>query len=107
MNQRSSAPARIFAATALIVATVLAIALIAAGGLGGGSSDSGKGGHSGKSAHRAAQAKHNVPATYVVQSGDTLVAIAHRTGVSVVRIQELNPQVDPQILIAGEELKLK
>lgn len=93
---------------ALIVATVLAIAVIAGGGLGGGSSDSGKAGHSAKSGHRAGQEeKRNVPATYVVQSGDTLVAIAHRTGVPVVRIQELNPQVDPQILIAGEELKLK
>jgi len=107
MKQRSSASARIFAAMALIVAFVLAIAVIAGGGLGGGSSDSGKGGHSAKSAHKAARAKRKVPATYVVQNGDTLVAIAHRTGVSVARIQELNPQVDPQILIAGEELKLK
>jgi LysM repeat protein len=107
MNQRSSASARIFAATALIVAFVLAVAVISAGGLGDGSSDSGKGGHSSaKAAHRVERAKH-APATYVVQSGDTLVAIAHRTGVSVGRIERLNPQVDPQILIAGEELKLK
>jgi LysM repeat protein len=106
MNQRSSASARIFAATALIVAFVLAIAVISAGGLGGGSSDSGKDGHSARAAQRAEREKH-APATYVVQSGDTLVAIAHRTGVPVVRIERLNPQVDPQILIAGEELKLK
>ncbi len=49
----------------------------------------------------------HVPASYVVQNGDTLTSIAHRTGVSVARIQRLNPGVDPQILIAGEKLKLR
>jgi LysM repeat protein len=44
---------------------------------------------------------------YVVQSGDTLVSIAHRTGVPVAHILALNPEVDPQILIAGEMLKLR
>jgi LysM repeat protein len=42
-----------------------------------------------------------------VQSGDTLISIAHRTGVPVVRIEELNPKVDPQILVSGERLKLR
>ncbi len=49
----------------------------------------------------------NTPATYVVQNGDTLTSIAHKTGVSVVRIQALNPHVDPQILISGEKLRLR
>jgi LysM repeat protein len=35
------------------------------------------------------------------------LAIAHRTDVPVARIEMLNPQVDPQILIAGETLKLR
>jgi LysM repeat protein len=48
-----------------------------------------------------------VASTYVVKSGDTLVAIAHRTGVPVAHIIALNPEVDPQILIAGETLKLR
>jgi LysM repeat protein len=106
MNQRSSAPARIFAATALIVAFVIAVAVVAGGGIGGGSSDSDGRGHSSK-VHEAARKRRNAPATYVVQSGDTLVAIAHRTGIPVVRIERLNPEVDPQILIAGEKLELK
>jgi LysM repeat protein len=107
MNQRSSAPARIFAVAALVAALVLAIVVIG-GGFGGDSSDSGEHGHSSKrAAHRAAGGKQGVPATYVIKSGDTLLAIAHRIGVPVARIQALNPQVDPQILIAGEELKLK
>lgn len=48
-----------------------------------------------------------MPATYEVQSGDTLVSIAHRTHVSVREIEALNPEVDPHILLAGEKLKLR
>ncbi|HEX3241071.1 MAG TPA: LysM peptidoglycan-binding domain-containing protein [Solirubrobacterales bacterium] len=45
--------------------------------------------------------------TYTVESGDTLTAIAHKTGVPVAELQALNPEIDPQILIAGEVLKLR
>lgn len=45
--------------------------------------------------------------SYVVQPGDTLSAIAHETGVSIANLQRLNPDVDPQILIAGDRLKLR
>ena len=38
-------------------------------------------------------------AYWIVQSGDTLSAIAHKTGVDVATLQALNPDVDPQILI--------
>lgn len=107
MKSRSSATARIFAATALAVAFVLAIVVIGGGVGGGDSSGSKKGGHPGKAAHKEAEKKHHVPASYEVQSGDTLVSIAHKTGVPVVRIEALNPEVDPQILIVGETLKLR
>jgi LysM repeat protein len=43
----------------------------------------------------------------VVENGDTLTSIAHETGVPVVRIQQLNPEVDPQVLVSGEKLKLR
>jgi LysM repeat protein len=43
----------------------------------------------------------------VVETGDTLTSIAHETGVPVATILTLNPEVDPQILIAGEKLKLR
>ncbi len=48
-----------------------------------------------------------VPESYEVQSGDTLTSIARETGVPVAVIVKLNPGVDPQILIAGEQLKLR
>lgn len=46
-------------------------------------------------------------ATYVVEPGDTLLGIAAETGVSVSRLEELNPGLDPQRLIAGQRLKLR
>jgi LysM repeat protein len=88
-----------------VVAFVIAVLAIS-GALGGGDSN-GSGHKHGKAAHHAGRQKHNVPATYEVKSGDTLISIAHRNGVTVARIEALNPGVDPQILIAGETLKLK
>ena len=49
----------------------------------------------------------DVPKNYKVRSGDTLSAIAARTGVPMSRIEELNPEVDPQALIEGQELRLR
>jgi LysM repeat protein len=105
MNKRTSASARVLAVTALVIAFVIAIIAIS-GALGGSDSDgSGGGKHSGKHAHKTHH-KH-VPATYEIEYGDTLISIAHSTGVPVRTIEELNPEVDPQILVAGEKLKLR
>jgi LysM repeat protein len=104
MEQRTSPTARILAAVAL-VAAVIAIVVAVSSGLSGSSSDSHhkSGHHSQKEAtHHRTKAK-----TYTVQTGDTLTAIAHQTGVPVSELLALNPEVDPQILIAGQVLKLK
>lgn len=106
MNTRSSATARVVAVTALVVALVVAIVAIG-GALGGGDSSGSGGPKQGGQAANGGRAKRSTPATYVIESGDTLTSIAHRNGVSVARIEALNPEVDPQILIAGEKLKLK
>jgi len=45
--------------------------------------------------------------TYTVQPGDTLSQIAEETGVSVEQILELNEDVDPQSLSAGDRLRLR
>jgi LysM repeat protein len=105
MRKRSSAPTRAIAAIALIGGFLL-VAVVVATSLGGGSS----GGHSdggGGQSHRQSAAQRHVPKSYVVQSGDTLTSISHRTGVPGARIRALNPGLDPQILIAGEKLKLR
>ena len=38
---------------------------------------------------------------------DTLGLISEKTGVSVERLQELNPELDPQNLIVGQRVKLR
>ncbi|MEA2347571.1 MAG: LysM domain [Thermoleophilaceae bacterium] len=43
---------------------------------------------------------------YVVKPGDTLEAISAKTGVSVDELTTLNPEIDPQALVAGSKLKL-
>lgn len=103
MEKRSSAATRIAAALAL-VAAVLVCVVVASAALN--SSSSSDGHHS--QPHAQKQKKPRTKAkTYTVESGDTLTAIAHKTGVPVAEILALNPEVDPQILIAGQTLKLR
>lgn len=47
------------------------------------------------------------PRTYTVKSGDVLSVIAERYGVSVSRIESLNPDVDAQTLRPGIRLRLR
>jgi LysM repeat protein len=103
MEKRTSAFARIFALIALVGAVVI-IVIVVSSSLGGDSNSSNKSRQNGNQQTHRPKTKAK---TYVVQSGDTLVSIAHRTGIPVVHILALNPEVDPQILIAGETLKLR
>jgi LysM repeat protein len=45
--------------------------------------------------------------SYTVRAGDTLGAIAIKTGVSVTNLEDLNPGLDPEGLVAGQKLKLR
>lgn len=106
MNKRSSAPARAIAAIALVGGFILLIAVIATSLTGddGGGKDRGPAVQMGK---QGGGDKGEPPKSYVVQNGDTLTSIARKTGVPVSSIEELNPGVDPQILVSGEKLKLR
>jgi LysM repeat protein len=44
---------------------------------------------------------------YIVKTGDTLGAIAQKTGVPVEKLQQLNPNLDPQSLLSGQRIKLR
>jgi LysM repeat protein len=104
MKKKRSWIARFLALVALIAA-IVAIVVVASNTNLHSKSD-GKGKHA--QTHQEAQKKPRTKAKkYVVKSGDTLTSIAHKTGIPVAEIQALNPEVDPQILIAGETLKLQ
>jgi LysM repeat protein len=104
MEKRTSAAARIAAVLALIAAVIGIVVVVST------ATDSSNSSSHHHKQHQAQKekTKHRTKAkTYTVQTGDTLTAIAHKTGVPVAEILALNPEVDPQILIAGQTLKLK
>lgn len=105
MKRRSSALGRAIAAIALLGGFVLVIVVISTS-LGGGE-ESGKDRAPATQANKKGGSKEKAPMSYVVQNGDTLTSIAHETGVPLAQIEDLNPGVDPQILVSGEKLKLR
>jgi LysM repeat protein len=108
MNQRASAMARTIAVLAVACGFALVVVvLVASLESGDGDGRSGARTEAGKRAGSGRGDDGRPPKSYVVQNGDTLTSIGRRTGVSVSRIQELNPGVDPQILVSGEKLKLR
>jgi LysM repeat protein len=103
MERRTSAAARIVAVLALIGAVVLIVVVVSTA-----TNSSSSSSHHHSKHHAQKQTHHRTEAkTYTVQPGDTLTAIAHKTGVPLSEIMALNPGVDPQILTSGEVLKLK
>jgi len=102
MEKRSSAAARLVAALALVAAVLVIVVVVGAAMNESSSSPEQRTERPVQKKKQRTEAK-----TYTVQTGDTLTAIAHRTGVPVAEILALNPEVDPQILIAGQTLKLR
>ena len=96
-------PARYLAPVAL-VATVVATVVIVQDGL-----DSHTATHARGLTQVPSRPRHtaSTPATYVVQSGDSLSAISVKTGVSVPTLEALNPGVDPAALQTGQRLRLR
>jgi LysM repeat protein len=107
MKKRRSWFARFLALVALIAAVVAVIVIASNTNLH--DSNKGKGNTTSQTKPHTKQPKkpRTKAKTYEVQSGDTLTSIAQKTGVKVAEIQALNPEVDPQTLIAGEVLKLQ
>lgn len=114
MDGRRGSPARLLAPIALIA---FAFALIVVVGASDAPDDSGE--DRGRRSQRQASGTENagqttteaaprVPGrTYTVKTGDTLAAIAETVGVPVERLQELNPELDPQALVSGQKIKLR
>jgi LysM repeat protein len=105
--------ARFLAPLALIAFTVAVLALVMGSGVTGDDSSSGSAGTTGlpaatdKTATSTTPKKKKIPATYTIKANDTLSAIAARWGTTVEKLQELNPELDPQGLVAGQKIKLR
>ena len=111
MDGRRSSPARLLAPISL-VAFVFALFIVVASS--DTSDDSGDGGE--RSSQQTEQistvgetdTQPQPSATfYTVKTGDTLAAIAETVGVPVTRLQELNPELDPQALVSGQKIRLR
>ena len=111
MDGRRSSPARLLAPISL-VAFVFALFIVVASS--DTSDDSGDGGE--RSGSQQTEQISTVgetgteprgSATYTVKTGDTLAGIAESVGVPVTRLQELNPELDPQALVSGQKIRLR
>ena len=117
MEPSDRSPARLLAPIALVVFGICVLVILgSAGGSDKSSSQSGptKAERRDLKLERRKRERERKEATptrsasvYVVRSGDTLGGIAARTGVSVEKLQELNPTLDPQALQSGQRVKLK
>lgn len=61
-----------------------------------------------KTKKKRTEASGSLPTrNYTVKAGDTLGSISEKTGIPVTKLQELNPQIDPQQLTSGQKIKLR
>jgi LysM repeat protein len=113
MSTRSSSISARVLAPAALVASALAVLVVIAASIGGGDGSNAGGGDSDpptavqQPTGQPTTAAPPQPETYTIEAGDTLGAIAEETGVPVDTLQEINPELDPQALIAGQQIKLR
>lgn len=109
-DDHARSPSRMLAPAALLVA-VVAVALIVLGSGGSNGDSKGETSTTGKrtttSARSGGERRPRARTTYTVKPGDNLGVIAQKTRVDVERLQELNPSLDPQALVAGQKIKLR
>ena len=108
-RESKQSPARVLAPLSLAVCSVAFLFVLFTSGSG----------DDGNSAERSAERSTNTERTqtsraqrrrrtsYTVKTGDTLAAIAEKVDLSVERLQELNPELDPQALVSGQKIKLR
>jgi LysM repeat protein len=104
--------ARLLAPLALIAVTVAILAIVLGSGVVGDDNGSESAGtpalpaaNKGKTTSNKKQKR--TPRTYTIKANDTLSGIAEKNGTTVERLLELNPDLDPQGLVAGQKIKLR
>ncbi len=100
MNRADNSLVHIAAAAALVLAFVVLVFVVATS-LGGSSSSGGT--------NHAGGGKSSKPTlrTYTVKPGDNLSAISAKYKVPPDVLKQLNPKLDPQALVPGQQVKLR
>jgi LysM repeat protein len=107
--------ARLLAPLALIAFAVVFFAVVLGSGVVGGDDEPDSAGtrdlpaaaETGEERTTTQRQRQRGPASYTIQANDTLSGIAEANGTTVERLQELNPELDPQGLVAGQKIKLR
>jgi LysM repeat protein len=111
MSDAAHRPARLLAPLALILFAVAFVAVILTSDAGDDNGSSNESSPASETAGGTGTSTTRRPRTqkrnYTVKVGDSLGAIAEKTGVEVETLQELNPQLDPQALAPGQKIKLR
>ena len=115
MDGRRRSPARLLAPISLVVFVLALFIVIASSGTGDSGGDSGNGSQQESTTlttpgetTAAGESEPRVDQTfYTVKTGDTLGGIAETVGVPITRLQELNPDLDPQALVSGQKIRLR
>jgi len=113
-DQSPPSPLRLLAPAALALVTLVFLIIVAAGLFGGGEDQTPPEDAETKTAAskkldpaKAPKPKPKQSATYTIEAGDNLGAIAQKTKVPVEKLQELNPELDSQALVSGQKVKLR
>lgn len=116
MNRQRS-PLRALAPLSLLAFAVALLLIVSNAGLGDSDNGSSKSSSTTERTTKREKAKQQTTeqqttterrrAKYKVKAGDTLAAIAERTGNTVERLLELNPNLDPNAMRAGQEICLE
>ena len=102
-------PARFLAPLALLAVAVALFMIVSRASTEGGSSGSTTSTPTpaARPARHAGRRHKHAPRFYTVKPGDTPSGIAEKTGVSLAKLEELNPSLDPAALAPGTKLKLR
>jgi hypothetical protein len=108
-RQTQKSPARVLAPLALALATVAFLFVLFSSGSGDRNEAGDRATDRNPRTERAGRSERRRPrrATYTVKTGDTLAGIAEKVNLSVEKLQELNPELDPQALVSGQKIKLR
>jgi LysM repeat protein len=113
MDGRRGSPARLLAPISLVAFVLVLFIVIASSDTPDDSNDNGDSVSQQQGDERVTTTGDSVaepPASrafYTVKTGDTLGGIAETVGVPITRLQELNPDLDPQALVSGQKIRLR